>query len=1200
MSTIDIQVSDESDQRGRHEKKRKIRNGLGRANSVKAGQRDRHHTKQSTTSPEVDDDEGDVPRLSNRRQRRPSQLDEKITAARRSIRESHKSMSSFQNDLEEDELAGSFSSSQSDDSGIVFAPKPRREKSFGQAKRGSSKFQRPQKRTNNGGPTSKMSSRRSERQNKVSRNLEEVGIDDEIFADSDASIAVLTPKVISIREVFQITASTSAFARVHQQHCDVCGGRGNKSNKGLSDLIYCQGCSCSIHKVCLGYRSNREHMVTKIGPQNFVMQCRRCIGTAKKKDDFAPRLDMCQHCHESGKACAAFSIKRTTKQEEKLRAENEGEDPITNVESTLINNASIVLFRCTHCQRGWHYEHLPPLVDNSKAAENAGDLQSIQSARLRDYNDTWACADCRVISDKPQTIVAWRPVERDAYTDDKSIYDFSEDQRDYLLKWQDKSYFACTWMPGAWVWGLVPGAMRRGFLRKDEDDALAPKFTTEEAIPEEYLRIEIVLDVASNFRAKSRSHDLERATDIVEVLVKFQGLGYDEVVWEKPPSPQNTDRWEAFVAAYDEYLAGIYFKSDTFVAIKERIKRFRELDFETKIELKKQPSNLTGGQLMSYQLEGLNWLLWNFYQEKNVILADEMGLGKTVQIVSFFAALLQKPRCWPFLVVTPNSTCPNWRREIKRWAPGLRVVAFYGGKKAREMAMEYELFPNDASDLRAHVVVTSYEAPIHETAFFKKIKWAGMVVDEGQRLKNDENLLYGALQSLKIPFRVLLTGTPLQNNKRELFNLLQFLNEEIDAESLDMEYTELTKENLPKLHALIRPYFLRRTKLQVLKFLPSIAQVILPVSMAPLQRKLYKSILAKNPELIKAIFGQSKTLKGERGSLNNILMQLRKCLCHPFIYSSAIEERSLDEVTLHRNLVDASAKFKLLDIMLPKLRARGHRVLLFSQFLGQLDLAEDFLNGINLPFGRLDGSINALEKQKRIDAFNAEGSDLFAFLLSTRAGGVGINLATADTVIIMDPDFNPHQDMQALSRAHRIGQKNKVLVFQLMTKDSVEEKIMQIGRKKMALDHALIESMDADEDAGADLESILKHGAAALFADDDDGEIVYDSKAVDLLLDRAQIEVKNTETDKSADSQFSYARVWANDKADLADNIGTSDEDVAPLSEELWTQIIKQREADAALEAASKTQDFGRGKRRKHVCISSVRLIVGGLHEIRM
>jgi chromodomain-helicase-DNA-binding protein 4 len=173
--------------------------------------------------------------------------------------------------------------------------------------------------------------------------------------------------------------------------------------------------------------------------------------------------------------------------------------------------------------------------------------------------------------------------------------------------------------------------------------------------------------------------------------------------------------------------------------------------------------------------------------------------------------------------------------------------------------------------------------------------------------------------------------------------------------------------------------------------------------MSLVQKKLYKSILAKNPQLIKSIFGQSTTVlrPTERGNLNNILMQLRKCLCHPFLYSSAIEETSVSEEAMHRNLIDASAKFQLLELMLPKLRERGHRVLMFSQFLDQLNLIEDFLKGLDLPFRRIDGTVSAQEKQKRIDEYNAKDSPIFACLLSTRAGGVGINLATADTVIIM-------------------------------------------------------------------------------------------------------------------------------------------------------------------------------------------------------
>jgi len=429
---------------------------------------------------------------------------------------------------------------------------------------------------------------------------------------------------------------------------------------------------------------------------------------------------------------------------------------------------------------------------------------------------------------------------------------------------------------------------------------------------------------------------------------------------------------------------------------------------------------------------------------------------------------------------------------------------------------------------------------------------------------------------------VLLTGTPLQNNPRELFNLLQFLDPSIDAQAMEEEYTTLTKENVPKLHELLRPFFLRRTKAQVLSFLPSMAQIIVPVTLTVLQKKLYKSILAKNQELIRSIFGGStRLLKTERANLNNILMQLRKCLCHPFVYSRDIEERNSNAVIAHRNLVDASSKLQLLEIMLPKLQERGHRVLIFSQFLDMLDMVEDFLDGLGLFYQRLDGSLSSLQKQKRIDEFNAPDSPLFAFLLSTRAGGVGINLATADTVIILDPDFNPHQDIQALSRAHRIGQKKKVLVFQLTTRSTVEEKIMQIGKKKMALDHVLIDQMDAEDDAGMDLESILRHGTEALFQDDSQN-IQYDSTSVDKLLDRSQVEDTQTGKDDSAESQFSFARVWANDKATLEDSLGDPSNEHVP-DPSLWEKILKEREEEVAREAAARAEALGRGKRKRQV-----------------
>lgn len=1034
--------------------------------------------------------------------------------------------------------------------------------------------------------------RRSGRATKTTMNMQDPSMDDEMMYAIEDDKPVGAPRVAVVREVFQ-SLEDSDFKDAHCLACETCGIGPNAANKGV--MICCQGCSTSYHKLCIGYRSGRDHAVTKVGPQYFVLQCKHCIGVKKKADVKSPNLDICSGCKQKGPACAAFAPKKTSKQEEKLREENDGEDPITKVAPNLINNAQNVLFRCTGCKRGWHFEHLP----STSGYEDDITGDNIRAERLAEYSVEWKCKECSEMQHKIQALVAWRPINRDAYIPGQTTLDLVEDAKEYLVKWDSKSYAHCKWMPGPWVWGVTAPTMRTAFPKRNEGDNLLPKWTTEEAIPEEYLLADVIFAVRfkGNVRFTSKEEDLNKIVLIDEVRVKFQGLDYSEAVWDEPPYADSGDRYNAFLAAYHEFLNGKHFKSEPTTRIKERVSNFRDLDFTEEIEFNtecdpmEQPTGLKRGHLMKYQIQGLNWLLSNFVQQRNVVLADEMGLGKTIQVIALLAALaLQGPRCWPFLVVVPNSTCPNWRREIKQWAPDLRVVTYHGGAEPQKLAYEFELFPNGSKDMKAHVVVMSYDsAQSPETKIrFKGVNWVGMVVDEGQRLKNDQNLLYGALKSMKIPFRLLLTGTPLQNNKRELFNLLQFIDTKMNAEKLDEEYAEITKDNLPKLHEMIRPYFLRRTKAQVLKFLPSMAQIILPVTMSVVQEQLCKSIMAKNPQLIQAIFAKTKVKTTERSSLNNILMQLRKCLCHPFVYSGLVEDKNVDPHTMHRNLVEASSKLVLLEVMLPKLKERGHRVLLFSQFLGQLDIIEDFMSTMGYKYQRLDGNISSLEKQKRIDSYNDPASEDFAFLLTTRAGGVGINLATADTVIIMDPDFNPHQDIQALSRAHRIGQKNKVLCFQLMTKSSVEEKIMQIGRKKMALDHALIESMDnKDDDAGEDLESILKHGAQALFGEDEKEVITYNAASVDKLLDRSEIENTKSDESKSAETQFSFARVWANDKGDLDDDIEVAVEPEA-INASAWDNILKERQEEAQRRAEAEKEVLGRGNRRRQVSLSGL------------
>jgi superfamily II DNA or RNA helicase len=1057
------------------------------------------------------------------------------------------------------------------------------------------------------------SRRRSSRANKATKIMTDSYLDDDDIFYVEEQRAPAAPRVMSMREIFQ-TASYE-FKEAHRTVCDSCG---HPEDRHKGPLIPCQGCSNAYHKVCLGIRSTRDHRVTKIAPDSFVMQCRFCICVYKKKDVRAPSHDVCQGCHTKNQSCVPFSEKKTPAQEEALRKANDGVDPITPVDQKLVNNPDNVMFRCGRCHRAWHYEHLPHPNKSRDPALN--DPHNLRKHRRDEYQITWMCKACQdTEEDKVDKVVAWRPVNPRAYTKGQWITDFDEDSLEYLLKWQNKSFNHCMWMPGAWFFGVVNPVMRQSFIKRtfgegsDEgidgerqhaDNLL--RWTEKEAIHDTWITPDIILDVhlaprsaedEKRYKAKSIQDkfedDLSRIHHVIRIYVKFEGLGYDDAVWDTPPAPDAGPVYDAFCEAYHEYLNGKHFRSESHLKMRERIEDFRQRDFATAIEVKQQPKGLRRGKLMEYQLEGLNWMLYNFRHERSVILADEMGLGKTVQVVALLSHFIQDdPRIWPFLIVVPNATCANWRREIKKWAPDIRVVAYYGGRVSQSLALQYELFPNNARDMKAHVVMMSYDsAKDNETRLqFAGTKWAGLVVDEAQALKDNENNLYRALSALRIPFKLLLTGTPLQNNKRELFNLLQFADPSMKAERLDEQFEQITSENLPELHNLIRPYFLRRTKAEVLTFLPPMAQIIVPVSMSVLQEKLCKSIMERNPQLIRSIFVQSKMKASDRGSLSNILMQLRKCLCHPFIYSQAIEDRTPSPELARRNLIEASSKLMLLEIMLPKLKERGHRVLLFSQFLDQLTILEDFLAGMGLRHERLDGNQSSMEKQKKIDAFNAPDSDIFAMLLSTRAGGVGINLATADTVIILDPDWNPHQDIQALSRCHRIGQRKKVLCFQLMTVDSPEEKILQIGRKKLALDHLLIETMDNEEDAPNDVESVLKHGAAALFGEENKKDaIVYDSAAVDKLLDRSVAEETKTDDNKSAESAFAFARVWANDKGALAEDLAETEQ---TINLSVWDQILQQRAEEARREAERAMETLGRGGRRRGVGESCTFVVV--------
>ncbi|KAK7064375.1 chromatin remodeling factor mit1 [Favolaschia claudopus] len=682
-----------------------------------------------------------------------------------------------------------------------------------------------------------------------------------------------------------------------------------------------------------------------------------------------------------------------------------------------------------------------------------------------------------------------------------------------------------------------------------------------------------------------RTFTVEAADDVAWIFIKWDDLTYDEATWDSPPRSQDVRYYPAFETALRRFIAS----RDVFIpdGVKP-VKADRLKDGYHKFRIK-EPSDLDLGQdpafkLMDFQVDGFNWLCDNWWDRQQCILADEMGLGKTVQIATFIGKAIGDFDAKPALVVVPNSTITNWVREFERWAPRLRVVPFYGEAKSREVIKKYELSHSKKkkgyTNAKFHVLVTTYETLSGRdftTVFKNQPRWEILVVDEGQRLKSDSSLLFRKLNELNTLHRIIMTGTPLNNNIRELFNLMNFLDptEWNDLENLAQQHEVLTEDLVKELHNKLRRYFLRRIKSQVLK-LPPKNEVIVPVSMAPLQKEIYRSILSHNLDLLNGLTGPAKSYGASKGKLNNVLMHLRKCLQHPYLYEETIEPRGLPEREAHEKLIDASAKLRFLKVLLPKLKARGHRVLLFSQFVIALDVIEDFLTGEGHRFLRLDGNTKGKDRQKGMDEFNREGSDVFIYLLTTRAGGVGINLYTADTVIIFDPDFNPHQDLQAIARAYRYGQKNTCLVFKMMVKDSAEERIVQVGKKKLVLDHLIVQKMDDHDDAGDNVESILTYGAQALFeADAGARDITYSDVDIDKLIEKTEQEAEPEKANDEGALSFSFAKVWAAEKDTLEEVVEEEDQG------DSWAQTLQKINEEREKNKASEMATSGRGARRR-------------------
>lgn len=565
-----------------------------------------------------------------------------------------------------------------------------------------------------------------------------------------------------------------------------------------------------------------------------------------------------------------------------------------------------------------------------------------------------------------------------------------------------------------------------------------------------------------------------------------------------------------------------------------------------------QPSYLTGGKLTEYQLDGLNWLINLYESGLNGILADEMGLGKTIQSIAFMSFLKQyKKKNGYFLVVVPKSTMPNWSRELKLWCPNLNVLVLNPVKEEREETLKL------VSKLKFEVLITSYEGVNLCIPKLRKVKWECLIIDEAHRIKNENALLSKNVRLLESKFRLLVTGTPLQNNLHELWALLNFLLPDLfsSAEDFDewfglgnkdeenmneADQEEKNAEIVQQLHKILKPFLLRRTKSEVEKTLPPKKEIHVKVGLTENQKNLYKKLLTSS------LVSDSKTV------YKNIIMQLRKVCNHPYLFDG-VEDENLPEIGDH--LINVSSKMRILDKLLTKLQQQGSQVLIFSQMTRMLDIIEDYCTYKGYNTCRIDGDSTLEQREYHIQEFTKPNSPIFIFLLSTRAGGLGLNLMTADTVILYDSDWNPQVDLQAMDRVHRIGQTRPVLIYRFISENTIEEKIIERQAMRLKLDSLIIQQgrvLKGNETFTKDqMKEMIQYGADAIFRAGDD----FRDEDIELILERGE---KNTHM------FYEQADRQAKDRSNLLINMSFNPSDLYKFENEDYLKKRKE-ESDKVL-----------------------------------
>ena len=491
--------------------------------------------------------------------------------------------------------------------------------------------------------------------------------------------------------------------------------------------------------------------------------------------------------------------------------------------------------------------------------------------------------------------------------------------------------------------------------------------------------------------------------------------------------------------------------------------------------------------------------------------------------------------------------------SLNKWLPDAYVVTFYGSKTSREIAKAHEIYfgiPITRFVTKFNVMITTYETLLLEVKTLSKIIWKAIIVDEGQKLKNHKSKIFNAAIKLSTKIRILLSWSPLQNNIDDLLNTMYFILpekfREIVPENLQRKYYKafeevnksylkidemyvLEEENIQeekllteeeqndpvhknlitKLKQLIQPFYLRRLQKDVLENLTSKKEIIVHISLTQKQRKIYKLILEKNFETMSLIDRNQPQRIISLKSATNVLSYLRLCCNHPFLlthkYNKSLdpnENYELDQeddykksdqeliYEFHKDLINSSGKMIFIDKLLTKLLSQKRKILIFSQFKLMLNILEDYFYLRKVKYYRVDGETPMNYRQIRVDEFNKEANSVSIFLLSTKAGCLGINFSIADTIIIFDSDFNPQSDIQALSRAHRIGQKKNLVIYRLICDNTWEEKMIEIASKKLQLHDIMANNEDDISDTEEykdkdvlEFNNILKYGIEEIIND---------------------------------------------------------------------------------------------------------------------